>query len=172
MSCDCLVFGTGEPCPEESTGTCQACRKRICPTHTDTAGDGRVYCPGCGLAEGVALCREKVGFLTVKDCKAQATAGCTMCQKPLCQSHAVASAQGVLCSECAETKGVAHQSERRRYSDYYYAGYHPHYWGSDRSYHRRHHSSSYYDERDAEIFDEHKGDTATDGDFDGDFEAS
>ncbi len=158
MSCDCLNEASGQPCPEEASANCFSCRKRICVLHMDKDSQEHPYCPDCALEAGVATCREKTGFLTIKDCKKQATAKCTGCQCPLCQDHAVATAKGVLCSRCAAEQGVQDDTNYRRHSyrRYYYRDYEPHYWGSDYRYRRSYRSTSYYDERDAHIFDEHR----------------
>jgi len=165
VSCDCLNAATGEPCPQDATATCHGCRKRICALHTDQDGEHRPYCPDCALGAGVATCREKVGFLSVRDCKQQAAAKCTGCQCPLCQDHAVATAKGVLCSTCAAQTDArpAEGSGYRRndYRRYYYSDYEPYYWGSDWRHRDRWRShGSHYDDRDTQIFDEHKNDDA------------
>ena len=180
MSCDCLNGATGEPCPEEAIANCYSCRKRICTLHTDKDDQEHEYCPDCALQAGVATCREKVGFLTIKDCKKRSTAKCTACQCPLCQDHAVATPKGVLCSRCASEQGIQDSSDkgyrRHSYNRYYYHGYEPHYWGSDWRYRSRYRTNdSYYDDNDAHIFDEHKSDSAALGALEGedsDFGAS
>jgi len=179
VGCDCIDKTTGQPCTGGVVATCSSCKKQVCENHATRTAQGAAFCPICALASGLACCREKVGFLTVKDCKAKAVAVCTGCSCPLCEEHSVATAKGVLCSECAKTQGVSATEskggyDRHRYAGYYHGGYSPYYWGSDRGYSRRHHNSwhsRHYNEQDAAIFDEHKDSTGAEG-FDGDFESS
>lgn len=158
MSCDCLDGATKQPCQSEAVASCHACRKRVCPAHLVRDGAGsRDFCPACALAEGVAPCRAKLGFLTVRDCGAAATAGCVACTTPLCSAHALATPQGVLCAACAKERGLpAEGAATQGRERYYYGGYEPYYWGSDVGYHHRHGSHWGYDRSDAAIFDEHR----------------
>ncbi len=184
MSCDCLDSATGQPCPEEVTASCFSCKKSVCSFHTCHDNENRTYCPDCALAEGVATCREKVGFLTVKDCAEKASAKCTSCQCPLCTEHAVATPRGVLCAFCAEKLETSPEDgksyQRQSYGKYYHSGYKPHYWGKDKRYKQKHKTSSksynsHYNESDTYIFEEHRSKTHAEGvdveRDDGDFES-
>jgi len=87
------------------------------------------------------ICKENIGFLTLRRCDRPATARCSLCQKPVCQDHGPLLSTGqIACTTCSRQPQAEERARqdanspagRNRYVDdtpyyssFYYSDYHP-----------------------------------------------
>jgi hypothetical protein len=81
------------------------------------------------------VCRHKIGFLSLRDCKSPVSANCSVCNRPVCGKHVKELNGASVCLECyvaqvpkdqAVSAGLGGIYGRRAY---YGGGYMPYYFG-------------------------------------------
>jgi len=89
----------------------------------------------------MATCKQKIGLLTLRDCKEPVVGSCERCNRPVCAEHHKAARGQNLCVECylqdidevrAASAGVQREYARRQ--SYRETGYQPYYYGDSPMY--------------------------------------